>query len=77
MSENEHDPGVVYVVHGPKGFTETFNLHTINVLLRLGLIEHERDGRVLEDGRGNGVGPLHRFYCEAGRRSVQSERIGA
>lgn len=73
MSANERDEGVVYVVHGPKGFTETFDLHTINLLLSLGLIEHERDGRVLEDGHGNGVGPLHRFYHEAGRRVVRSE----
>lgn len=57
----------VYVVHTPAGFTETFGRQTIETLERLGLIRHERDGHVLEDGQGNGVGPLHRFYCEASR----------
>lgn len=57
----------VYVVHTPKGFTETFDARTIETLEQLGLIRHERDGHVLEDGRGNGAGPLHRFYCEATR----------
>lgn len=56
---------VVYMVHTPKGFTETFDLRTIETLERLGLIRHERDGYMLEDGNGIGVGPLHRFYREA------------
>lgn len=51
-----------YVVTGPRGFTETLNAHTVETLVRLGLIEHERDGHVLEDGRGSGVGPMHHFY---------------
>lgn len=52
----------VYVVETPRGFTESFDRHTIDVLERLGLIRHVRDGHVLEDGSGRGVGPLHRFY---------------
>lgn len=55
----------VYMVHTPKGFTESFDARTIQTLELLGLIRHERDGYALEDGHGNGVGPLHRFYREA------------
>lgn len=55
----------VYVVEGPGGFTETFSAHTVDVLVRLGLIRHVRDGHVLQDGSGNGVGPLHHFYGPA------------
>lgn len=57
----------VYVVHTAKGFTETFGRRTIDTLEALGLIRHERDGYALEDGNGLGVGPLHRYYCEATR----------
>lgn len=56
-----------YVVTGPGGFTETFNAEQVDLLVRLGLIEHERDGHVLADGQGRGVGPLHHFYKEARR----------
>jgi hypothetical protein len=55
---------VVHMVTTPKGFTESFDARTIETLELLGLIRHERDGYVLEDGSGNGVGPLHRFYRE-------------
>lgn len=51
-----------YVVQGPRGFTETFDQHTVEVLVRLGLIRHERNDYVLQDGSGQGVGPLHHFY---------------
>lgn len=54
-----------HVVTTPKGFTEAFDARQIDLLVRLGLIE--RDGHVLEDGHGNGVGPLHHFYREANR----------
>jgi hypothetical protein len=54
----------VYVVHTPKGFTETFDRRTIDTLERLGLIRHERDAHVMEDASGRGIGPLHRFYRE-------------
>lgn len=57
----------VYVVTGPGGFTEMFDAHQVDVLVRLGLIEHDYDGHVLEDGAGNGVGSLHHFYREARR----------
>lgn len=53
---------VVHVVQTDAGFTESFDDNTIETLLRLGLIVHERDGHVLADGHGRGVGPLHRFY---------------
>lgn len=52
----------VYVVRTMKGVTETFDAKTIETLVALGLIYHLRDGHVLEDGEGNGVGPLHHFY---------------
>lgn len=55
----------VYVVTTIKGFTETFNSDTIDLLVRLGLIVHERDGHVLVDGHGNGRGPVHHFYVDA------------
>lgn len=55
----------VYMVTTPRGFTQTFDAKTIQTLELLGLIRHERDGYVLEDGDGKGVGPLHRFYREA------------
>lgn len=61
MSEDDER----YVVTTPKGFTEAFDARQIDLLVRLGLIVHERDGHVLEDGRGNGVGPVHHFYREA------------
>jgi hypothetical protein len=57
----------VYVVHTPRGFTETFDRRTVETLERLGLIEHERDGHALEDSNGRGLGPLHRFYREVTR----------
>lgn len=56
--------GEVYVVEGPGGFTETFDKETVDVLVRLGLIEHERDGHVLEMG-GKPFGSLHHFYRKA------------
>jgi hypothetical protein len=55
----------VYVVHTPKGFTEGFDARTIDLLERLGLIRHERDGYAVEDAHGRGLGPLHRYYREA------------
>lgn len=64
---NQTTEAVVYVVHTPAGFTETFNAQTIQTLELLGLIRHERDGYELEDGSGLGVGPLHSYYCEATR----------
>lgn len=60
--ENEAD---VYVVEAPGGFTESFDRRTIETLEALRLIRHVRDGHVLEDGAGRGVGPLHRFYGPA------------
>jgi hypothetical protein len=54
----------VYVVTGPRGFTETFNAEQVETLVRLGLIQHDYDGHVLEDGAGQGVGALHHFYRE-------------
>lgn len=57
----------INVVTGPLGFTETFDAHTVETLVRLGLIRHARDGYVLEDGSGNGVGALHHFYEGAGQ----------
>lgn len=60
MSEDD-----VYVVETPRGFTESFSSRDIEVLEALGLIRHVRDGHVLVDGRGNGVGALHRFYGPA------------
>lgn len=54
-----------YVITGPKGFTEAFDAEQIDLLVRLGLIQHDYDGHVLQDGAGNGVGPLHHFYREA------------
>lgn len=56
-----------YVVTGPKGFTETLTADQVNLLVRLGLIQHDYDDHVLQDGHGNGVGPLHHFYREAHR----------
>lgn len=61
-STSESGDTDVYVVETPMGFTETFDRHTIDVMERLGLIRHVRDGHVVEDGSGRGVGPLHRFY---------------
>ncbi|MFS0884973.1 hypothetical protein [Aeromicrobium sp. 179-A 4D2 NHS] len=59
---NETD---VFVVTGPGGFTETLDSDTVDLLVRLGFIRHDRDGHVLQDGQGNGIGPLHRFYVQA------------
>ena len=56
-----------YVLTGPGGFTEGFNAKQIDLLVRLGLIQHDYDGHVLVDGSGRGVGPLHHFYKEADR----------
>lgn len=56
-----------YVVTGPGGFTESFNAEQVDCLVRLGLIEHDYDGHVLQDGQGRGVGALHHFYREAAR----------
>lgn len=61
LLETEAD---VYVVHTPRGFTETFDARTIETLVRLGLIHHERDDYVLAGFDGAGVGPLHHFYRE-------------
>jgi hypothetical protein len=52
----------VYLVQTPAGFTESFDAKTVDTLVKLGLIEHQRDGHVVSDGRGNGIGPLHHFY---------------
>lgn len=62
---NVTEVDVVYVVQTDTGFTETFDLRTINTLVSLGLIYHQRDGHVLEDSSGAGVGALHRFYRRA------------
>ena len=51
-----------YVVEGPRGFTESFDKPTVETLVSMGLIEHVRDGYVLEDGKGNPLGALHHFY---------------
>ena len=56
----------IYIVTTPKGWTAKFDADEVEVLIRLGLIAHDYDGHVLEDGRGNGVGALHHFYREAG-----------
>lgn len=55
----------VYVVETSRGSTEAFDRRAIDILERLGLIRHVRDGHVLQDGSGRGVGPLHRFYGPA------------
>lgn len=52
----------VYVVTTAKGFVESMSKETVEALLHLGLIEHDRDEHVLQDGSGNGVGPLYHFY---------------
>ncbi|MCL8026344.1 hypothetical protein [Nocardioides bruguierae] len=52
---------------GPDGFTESFDAEQVDTLVRLGLIQHDYDGHVLQDGAGNGVGHLHHFYREADR----------
>lgn len=72
MSATIHEPNpnpdepVVYVVEGPQGFTETFDERTVDVLVRMGLIEHVRDGHVMVAYVGDKQvphGPLHRFYA--------------
>lgn len=56
----------VYVVHTPRGFTESFDRNTIETLELLGLIRHERDGHVMEIGNPpRPHGALHHFYKEA------------
>lgn len=57
----------VYVVEGPKGFTETLPQDVVELIETMGLIRFEREAHVMVDGSGNGVGPLHRFYVEADR----------
>lgn len=52
----------VNVIEGWQGFSESFDDHQVETMVRLGLIEFEREGHVLEDSRGNGVGRVHRFY---------------
>lgn len=59
---NEPD---VYVVETPAGFTESFDVQTVETLVKLGLIEHFEDRYVLSDGHGNGFGPVHHFYRRA------------
>lgn len=56
---------VRYVVQGPGGFTESFDERAVQTLVNLGVIEHERDGYVLEMSIGGEIHPegaLHRFY---------------
>lgn len=53
----------IYVLETSRGFTESLDRAAIQTLERLGLITHVRDGYVLQDGRGQGVGSLHRFYA--------------
>lgn len=55
----------IYVVTTAHGFTESFDARTVVTLVDLGLIRHDRDGHVLVDRHGNGVGPLHHFYVAA------------
>lgn len=59
MAETEPD---VYVVTTAKGHTSIFELRHIRALVLLGLIEHERDGWLLENGKGEHLGPIHHFY---------------
>lgn len=63
--ENDADEAEVYVVTTPKGFTQIFDATQIRALVLLGLIEHERDGWLLENGKGEHLGPVHHFYREA------------
>lgn len=56
-------------VFGPKGFTDTMDDHTVDLLLRLGLIAHVRDDHVVMRSTADGWvgdGPLHRFYAAPG-----------
>jgi hypothetical protein len=46
----------------------------ICTLVALGLIRYHREGYVLSDGRGNGVGPIHHSYRKA---ETVSELIGS
>lgn len=58
----ERDEPDVYVVTTDRGFTQIFDERQIRALVLLGLIEHDRDGWLLEDGKGNHLGPVHHFY---------------
>jgi hypothetical protein len=58
----------VNVVNTDKGFTEAFEDREIDLLVRLGLIEHDYEGYVLRQRTSSGdqgVGPVHRFYKKA------------
>jgi hypothetical protein len=59
MSETEPD---VYVVETEKGYTTIFDERQIRALVMLGLIEHKRDGWLLENGKGEHLGPVHHYY---------------
>lgn len=52
----------VYVVQTDRGFTHLFSGRQIWALVLLGLIEHDRDGWLLENGKGEHHGPVHHFY---------------
>jgi hypothetical protein len=54
--------GPVYVVEGPSGSTESLGKAQVEALVRAGVLVHVRDGHVLVDGAGVGVGAMHRFY---------------
>lgn len=51
-------PTSVYIVEGRHGYTNIFDTDTVEVLERIGLIQHLRDGYLFEEGKG----PLHKFY---------------
>jgi hypothetical protein len=55
----------VYVVQTSEGFTGTFDQQTVGTLERLGLVQHDHDGHVMETAAGEPVGPLHHFYVQA------------
>lgn len=66
--QNDHTQAVesaeldVYVVTTPRGFTQILDERQIRALVLLGLIEHDRDGWLLENGKGEHLGPVHHFY---------------
>lgn len=55
-----------YVITTEKGFTKSLDGSVVHTLLSLGLIEFEGARHVMQDGRGNGVGPVYKFYRGVG-----------
>lgn len=55
----------VYVVTTEQGMSESLGADQIQVLVNLGLIEHERDDHVMVGAGGRGIGPVHHFYRAA------------